>query len=66
MVASVDGQLFAGIIVFAQVAQSGSFARAAERLAVSPSGISRAISRLERRLGVRPAVAHNARAHVDR
>ena len=48
-----DGPLFSGIIVFAQVAQSGSFVSAAERLGLSPSGVSRAIGRLEKRLGVR-------------
>ena len=48
-----DGRLFAGITVLAAVAESGSFVRAAEALALSPSGVSRAISRLEKRIGVR-------------
>src|ERR1700712_1110132 len=48
-----DSPLLSGLVVFAQVAQSGSFVRAAECMALSPSGVSRAISRLEKRLGVR-------------
>jgi DNA-binding transcriptional LysR family regulator len=48
-----DGRLFAGITVLAAVAESGSFVRAADALGLSPSGVSRAISRLERRVGVR-------------
>ncbi|MPW04992.1 LysR family transcriptional regulator [Paraburkholderia sp. CNPSo 3155] len=48
-----DGRLFAGITVLVAVAESGSFVRAAEALGVSPSGVSRAISRLEKQIGVR-------------
>lgn len=48
-----DGRLFAGITVLVAVAESGSFVRAADALGVSPSGVSRAISRLEKRIGVR-------------
>jgi len=39
--------------VLAQVVESGSFVRAAEALGLSSSGVSRAISRLEARMGVR-------------
>jgi len=39
--------------VLAAVIEGGSFARAAEALGLSPSGVSRAISRLEARIGVR-------------
>jgi len=42
-----------GIAVLAQVVESGSFVRAAETLGLSSSGVSRAISRLEARMGVR-------------
>ena len=42
-----------GIAVFIEVAESGSFTEAARRLGVSPSGVSRAIARLESRLGTR-------------
>src|ERR1700726_2170845 len=48
-----DGRLFSGITVLAAVAESGSFARAADALGLSPSGVSRAISRLEASVGVR-------------
>jgi DNA-binding transcriptional LysR family regulator len=48
-----DGRLFSGITVLAAVAESGNFVRAAEALGLSPSGVSRAISRLESRVGVR-------------
>jgi DNA-binding transcriptional LysR family regulator len=48
-----DGRLFSGITVLAAVAESGSFVRAADALGLSPSGVSRAISRLEKRVGVR-------------
>jgi DNA-binding transcriptional LysR family regulator len=48
-----DGRLFSGITVLAAVAESGSFVRAADALGLSPSGVSRAVSRLEKRVGVR-------------
>ena len=39
--------------IFDAVAETGSFRAAAERLAVSPSAVSKAISELETRLGAR-------------
>jgi DNA-binding transcriptional LysR family regulator len=48
-----DGRLLAGVGVLAAVVESGSFTRAAASLALSASGVSRAVSRLEDRLGVR-------------
>ena len=48
-----DGRLFSGITVLAQVVESGSFVRAAAALGLSSSGVSRAVSRLEARMGVR-------------
>jgi molybdenum-dependent DNA-binding transcriptional regulator ModE len=48
-----DGRLFSGITVLAAVAESGSFVRAADALGLSASGVSRAVSRLEKRVGVR-------------
>jgi DNA-binding transcriptional LysR family regulator len=48
-----DGPLFSGITVLVQVVESGSFVRAAEALGLSSSGVSRAVSRLEARMGVR-------------
>ena len=44
---------FDGIDIFVQVAQSKSFTDAARQLGLSASGVSRAISRLEDRIGVR-------------
>jgi DNA-binding transcriptional LysR family regulator len=45
--------LASGVSVFAAIVDTGSFAAAAERLGMSPSGVSRAIGRLEKRLKVR-------------
>lgn len=50
---AIDGRLLAGISVLVAVVEGGSFARAAEALGLSPSGVSRAIARLEARVGVR-------------
>ena len=48
-----DSRLLAGVGVLAAVVESGNFARAAEALGLTPSGVSRAVARLEMRLGVR-------------
>jgi DNA-binding transcriptional LysR family regulator len=48
-----DGKLLSGVTVLAAVAETGSFVRAGDALGLSPSGVSRAISRLEKRIGVR-------------
>jgi len=48
-----DGRLLAGVGVLAAVVEGGSFVRAGEALGLTASGISRAIARLERRVGVR-------------
>jgi DNA-binding transcriptional LysR family regulator len=48
-----DGRLLAGIGVLAQVVETGNFARAGEAMGLTPSGVSRAVARLEARLGVR-------------
>jgi DNA-binding transcriptional LysR family regulator len=50
---SFDGRLLSGISVLAAVVQSRNFARAAEVLGITASGVSRAIARLEERVGVR-------------
>jgi DNA-binding transcriptional LysR family regulator len=50
---SFDGRLLAGIGVLAAIVETGNFARAAEALALTPSGVSRAVARLETRLGIR-------------
>jgi DNA-binding transcriptional LysR family regulator len=48
-----DGRLLGGIGVLAAVVESGSFVRAGEALGLTPSGVSRAVARLEARVGVR-------------
>ncbi len=48
-----DGRLLAGVGVLAAAVEGGSFVRAAEALGLSASGVSRAIARLEARLGIR-------------
>ncbi len=48
-----DGRLLAGIGVLVAVVESGSFVRAGEALGLTPSGVSRAVARLEARVGVR-------------
>ena len=48
-----DGRLLSGMSVLAAVVETGSFTRAGEVLGLSASGVSRAVSRLEARLGIR-------------
>jgi DNA-binding transcriptional LysR family regulator len=48
-----DGRLLSGVSVLAAVVEGGSFVKAANALGLSASGVSRAIGRLESRLGVR-------------
>ncbi|MFT3774705.1 MAG: LysR family transcriptional regulator [Minicystis sp.] len=48
-----DPGLLNGVAVLAAVVEAGNFARAAEALGITPSGVSRAVSRLEDRIGVR-------------
>jgi DNA-binding transcriptional LysR family regulator len=48
-----DGRILNGIGVFASVVETKSFNRAASSLGLTPSGVSRAIARLEERVGVR-------------
>src|ERR1700735_3073822 len=50
---SFDARILTGVGVLAAVTESGNFARAAETLGLTPSGVSRAVARLEARLGVR-------------
>ena len=50
---SFDSRLLSGIGVLAAVVEAGSFVRAAESLGLTQSGVSRAVARLERRVGVR-------------
>ena len=48
-----DTRLLTGVGVLAAVAEARNFARAAEMLGLTPSGVSRAVARLEARVGVR-------------
>ncbi len=48
-----DGRLLSGVSVLAAVIEAGNFARAADALGLTTSGVSRAISRLEARIGTR-------------
>ena len=50
---AIDGKLFSGVSVLLAVVEAGTLARAAEALGLSPSGVSRALSRLEQRVGAR-------------
>ncbi|MET0616244.1 MAG: LysR family transcriptional regulator [Luteibacter sp.] len=50
---STDSRLLGNLSVLVAVVETGNFARAADALHLSPSGVSRAIGRLEARLGVR-------------
>jgi len=52
-VLSFDARVLTGIGVLTAVVEAGSFVSAAEVLDMTPSGVSRAIGRLEARLGVR-------------
>jgi DNA-binding transcriptional LysR family regulator len=48
-----DGRLLAGVTVLMAVVEAGSMTRAADALGLTPSGVGRAIQRLEGRVGVR-------------
>jgi DNA-binding transcriptional LysR family regulator len=48
-----SGKLLSGISVLFAIVDAGTIARAAEALGVSPSAVSRALSRLEQRVGAR-------------
>jgi DNA-binding transcriptional LysR family regulator len=48
-----DGKLLAGVTVFIAVVEARTIASASEALGLSPSGVSRALARLEQRVGAR-------------
>jgi DNA-binding transcriptional LysR family regulator len=50
---AIDGKLLAGVTVLLAVVEAGTIARAAEALGLSPSGVSRALSRFEQSVGAR-------------
>jgi DNA-binding transcriptional LysR family regulator len=53
VIMSFDTRLLTGAGVLAAVTETGNFAKAAEMLGLTPSGVSRAVARLEARVGVR-------------
>jgi len=50
---SFDARILTGVGVLAAVVEAGNFARAGEALGLTPSGVSRAVARLEVRVGIR-------------
>jgi DNA-binding transcriptional LysR family regulator len=50
---ALDGRLLSGVSVLAAVVETGNFARAGKALGLTPSAISRAVARLEARIGIR-------------
>jgi DNA-binding transcriptional LysR family regulator len=48
-----DARLLSGVGVMVAVVEAGGFARAADALGLTPSGVSRAVARLEARIGTR-------------
>jgi DNA-binding transcriptional LysR family regulator len=50
---ALDDRLLSGVSVLAAVVEAGSFVRAAETLGITQPAVSRAIARLEARIGVR-------------
>jgi DNA-binding transcriptional LysR family regulator len=59
----IDGRLVGGLVVLAAVADARSFGKAAERLGMTQSGVSKAIAKLESRLGAR--LIHRTSRAVD-
>jgi DNA-binding transcriptional LysR family regulator len=50
---AIEPQLLGGLDLLAAVVETGSFVRAGERVGLTQSGVSRAVARLESRVGVR-------------
>src|ERR1700761_8902148 len=50
---NLDGRLLTGVSVLAAIVETGGFGRAGELLGITTSGVSRSLSRLEARVGVR-------------
>lgn len=48
-----DARILTGVGLLAAVVEAGNFARAGETMGLTPSGVSRAVARLEARVGVR-------------
>ena len=62
----IDGRLVGGLVVLAAVADARSFGKAAERLGMTQSGVSKAIAKLESRLGARLISPHEPRCRTHR
>jgi len=48
-----DARLLAGISLLDAIVEAGGFARAGDAVGLTPSGVSRAVARLEERVGAR-------------
>jgi DNA-binding transcriptional LysR family regulator len=59
----IDDRLVGGLVVLAAVADARNFGRAAERLGMTQSGVSKAIAKLEARLSVR--LVHRTARNVE-
>ncbi len=59
----IDGRLVSGLVVLGAIADLRNFGRAAERLGMTQSGVSRSIAKLEARLGAR--LVHRTSRAVD-
>ncbi len=59
-----DGRLLSGIGVMVSVVENGNFVRAAEALGLTPSGVSRAIARLEAQVGARLFDRHSRQMNL--
>lgn len=55
---TAETRLLAGAGIFVTVVEAGSFSRAGDALGLTPSGVSRAIARLESNLGIRLLQRH--------
>jgi DNA-binding transcriptional LysR family regulator len=49
----MDRDLWSGLVVFAEIVEAGSFAKAATRLGLSPSALSHSMRTLEAKVGIR-------------
>ena len=62
----IDGRLVAGLVVLAAVADVRSFGKAAERLGMTQSGVSKAIAKLEVAARRQIDSPHQSRRRTDR
>ena len=62
----IDARLVGGLVVLAAIADARNFGRAAERLGMTQSGVSKAIAKLRVRLGARLISPHKPRGRAHR